>query len=48
MHNSLQTPCISWRELEGRTEELAGTFNEQGVSNMLWACARMGLEPGAY
>ena len=30
-----------------RAEELAGTFNTQGVANTLWAYARMGWEPGA-
>jgi hypothetical protein len=35
------------RELEGRTEALAGTFNAQEVANTLWAYARMGREPGA-
>jgi hypothetical protein len=35
------------RELEGRAEALAGTFNAQDVANTLWACATMGREPGA-
>jgi hypothetical protein len=33
--------------LEGRAEALAGTFNEQGVANTLWAYATMGRSPGA-
>ena len=35
------------RELEGRAETLAGTFNTQDVANTLWAYATMGREPGA-
>ena len=35
------------RELEGRTEALAGTFKAQDVTNSLWAYATMGREPGA-
>ena len=35
------------RELEGRAEALAGTFNAQGVANTLWAYATMGRKPGA-
>jgi hypothetical protein len=35
------------RGLEGREEELAGTFNAQDVANTLWAFAKMGREPGA-
>jgi hypothetical protein len=35
------------RELEGRAEAVAGTFNAQGVANTLWAYATMGREPGA-
>jgi hypothetical protein len=35
------------RELEGRAEALAGTFNAQDVANTLWAYATMGREPGA-
>ena len=34
------------RELEGRAESLAGTFNTQNVANTLWAYATMGREPG--
>jgi len=34
-------------KLEGRAEALAGTFNSQNVTNMLWAHATMGREPGA-
>jgi len=34
------------RALEGRAEALAGMFNAQGVSNTLWAYAKMGREPG--
>jgi len=32
--------------LEGRAEEVAGTFNSQGVANTLWAFATMGRKPG--
>jgi len=35
------------RELEGRAEALAGTFNTQDVANTLWAYATMGREPKA-
>ena len=35
------------RGLEGRAEALAGTFNAQGVANMLWAYAKIEREPGA-
>jgi len=35
------------RELEGRAKAVAGTFNEQNVSNTLWAHATMGGAPGA-
>jgi len=35
------------KELEGRAEALAGTFNAQEVANTLWAYATMGREPGA-
>jgi hypothetical protein len=35
------------RELEGRAEALAGTFNAQNVANTLWTYATMGREPGA-
>ena len=34
------------RELEGRAEALAGTFNAQDVANTLWAYATMGRGPG--
>jgi hypothetical protein len=34
------------RELEGRAEALAGTFNAQNVSSTLWAYATMRREPG--
>jgi hypothetical protein len=33
-------------KLQGRAEALAGTFNAQGVANTLWACTKMGREPG--
>jgi len=35
------------RELEGRAEALAGTFNAQEVANTLWAYATMWRAPGA-
>jgi len=35
------------RELEGRSERLAGTFKAQDVANTLWAYATMGRGPGA-
>jgi hypothetical protein len=35
------------RELEGRAEAVAGTFNAQDVATTLWAYATMGWEPGA-
>ena len=35
------------RGLEGRAEEVLGTFNAQEVAKTLWAYARMGREPGA-
>jgi hypothetical protein len=35
------------RELEGRSEALAGTFNSLDVANTLWAYETMGWEPGA-
>jgi hypothetical protein len=35
------------RELEGRVEAKAGTFNAQDVANTLLAYATMGREPGA-
>ena len=34
------------RELEGRAEALAGSFNAQGVANTLWAYATMEWEAG--
>ena len=42
---SWENPDMRMRELEGRAEALAGTFNAQNVSNTLWAYATMRREP---
>ena len=33
--------------LEERVEAISGEFKQQEVSSSLWACATMGLKPGA-